>query len=433
MRLRFVIPAALVAAGAYIVTRDRPGPGGPSPGHPEPDMTAVNWAEAPAPALEGLDEIAAAAAQASAGLCAFTWPEPVLDPAPEPPPAPAPEPDPEGPAPPAWDIDADWAAFDAMAASTPEPPAAPPPAHAPFETIGESTADPVAATPAPAPDPQDRVAVLSEWVTATVAVVHAPEPASEPEATAIASLADVDLDQPLSEWVSHWVATPPAPARPPAPEPEADTLVLDPGADPVACEWVAEPTPASSAAPPAPSAAPVVTQVRPHEPVPPAPVAQEPSSASDAVDAEHEVWDEWPSTTAAPTPSREVEVEPALEVGSAPPRPEPLGTVIRTGRFSLGGWASAEGEIAIGCIGFDRPLEASPEPDAVELHPDGASNAALASLQVIDAEGFAPDAQGFAISVASSGAGTFLVSGSYLVRTAGADPADGLTQKEAGC
>lgn len=92
--------------------------------------------------------------------------------------------------------------------------------------------------------------------------------------------------------------------------------------------------------------------------------------------------------------------------------------VDESGRFSLGGWATQAGHMALCGVTFrdrrDRPLD----PASIRLIVDAGTNVAEGGTVVLSDTGFAPDAEGFTILLAAAGPGTFAVAGRYEILAA---------------
>lgn len=87
--------------------------------------------------------------------------------------------------------------------------------------------------------------------------------------------------------------------------------------------------------------------------------------------------------------------------------------VDETGRFSLGGYATQAGHIALAGITFRERRSGILGPDSVALVAEAASNVATGGLVVLGDTGFAPDEEGFTILLAAEGPGTFAAAGYY--------------------
>jgi hypothetical protein len=127
--------------------------------------------------------------------------------------------------------------------------------------------------------------------------------------------------------------------------------------------------------------------------VPPAPPATEHDSA---------VLAEWH----APAPAAPAEREPAPSA--------PVVTLDGQGRFSLGGWSVAAGELTLCAVTFPEPLEGV-GPGRVRLVLDATQNVVEGGVTVLEDEGFAPDRDGFTLALASAGPGAFAAAGRYEV------------------
>ncbi len=116
----------------------------------------------------------------------------------------------------------------------------------------------------------------------------------------------------------------------------------------------------------------------------------------------------------------------ASEWVAAPAPPSPVATlapaapavalevrVDETGRFSLGGYATQPGHIALAGITFRERRSGVMGPDSVSLVAEAASNVATGGLVVLGDAGFAPDQEGFTILLAAEGPGTFAAAGYY--------------------
>ena len=119
------------------------------------------------------------------------------------------------------------------------------------------------------------------------------------------------------------------------------------------------------------------------------------------------------------TPEFAAEFTPEDESGSeAEPRFSIEVTFDETGRFSLGGFATQAGHIALAGITFRERRSGLVAPDSISLVTEAASNVAPGGLVVLGDAGFAPDAEGFTILIAAEGPGTFAAAGYYQVAAA---------------
>lgn len=108
-----------------------------------------------------------------------------------------------------------------------------------------------------------------------------------------------------------------------------------------------------------------------------------------------------------------IDEEPAAVAFDAEPETAVEVRVDETGRFSLGGYATQAGHIALAGITFRERRSGIVAPDAVALVTEAASNVATGGLVVLGDHGFAPDAEGFTILLAAEGPGTFAAAGYY--------------------
>jgi hypothetical protein len=92
--------------------------------------------------------------------------------------------------------------------------------------------------------------------------------------------------------------------------------------------------------------------------------------------------------------------------------------VVREGRFSLGGWATQSGHMALCGITFRDRHDRAPAPEQIRLVPDGLANVAEGGVVVLGDRGFAPDAEGFTLLVSAAGPGAFAATGRYEVLAA---------------
>jgi hypothetical protein len=94
----------------------------------------------------------------------------------------------------------------------------------------------------------------------------------------------------------------------------------------------------------------------------------------------------------------------------------PAGAAARieaSGRFTLGGWASQAGHMALAGVTFPSRLAEAVEAGRVRLVPDVLRNVAGAGVTVLADPGFAPDAEGFTLLVAAAGPGAFAAAGRW--------------------
>ena len=84
-----------------------------------------------------------------------------------------------------------------------------------------------------------------------------------------------------------------------------------------------------------------------------------------------------------------------------------------TGRFSLGGFATQAGHIALCGITFQERRSGLLTPDCITLVTEAANTVAEGGLVVLGDGGFAPDAEGFTIMLCAEGPGTFAAAGRY--------------------
>ena len=126
---------------------------------------------------------------------------------------------------------------------------------------------------------------------------------------------------------------------------------------------------------------------------------------------------EWATSLAPPAPRpAPMAVEAAIPVreeGTAPVATEVEIRIDETGRFSLGGFATQAGHIALCGITFQERCSGLLTPDAITLVTEAANNVAEGGLVVLGDAGFAPDAEGFTILLCAAGPGTFAVAGRY--------------------
>ena len=103
----------------------------------------------------------------------------------------------------------------------------------------------------------------------------------------------------------------------------------------------------------------------------------------------------------------------AAATATAPAPAEVEVRVDETGRFSLGGYATQAGHIALAGITFRERRSGLVTPDALALVTEAASNVADGGLVVLSDPGFAPDEEGFTLLLAAEGPGTFAAAGYY--------------------
>jgi hypothetical protein len=124
---------------------------------------------------------------------------------------------------------------------------------------------------------------------------------------------------------------------------------------------------------------------------------------------------------AAEAPPREAESpDPAVAAEWTSPVAVPAApvAVVTEGRFSLGGWATQAGHMALCGITFRDRHEHGPAAEQIRLIPDGIANVADGGVVVLGDRGFAPDAEGFTLLVCAAGPGAFAASGRYEVLSA---------------
>jgi hypothetical protein len=174
--------------------------------------------------------------------------------------------------------------------------------------------------------------------------------------------------------------TPPTPPAPPAPAPAAQAPAApaaDAGLDLAGiAEWSARPAPARDGARPVPASG----------------------------DRDLDRLAEWIGAPAAAPVAA-----PAVQEFSVPP------AVRETGRFSLGGWASAGGHLAVSGVTFRDRLGEPVDAGAVRLVIEAGDNVAHGGLVVLADAGFAPDEEGFTLMLAAAGPGAFAAAGRYEV------------------
>ena len=126
--------------------------------------------------------------------------------------------------------------------------------------------------------------------------------------------------------------------------------------------------------------------------------------ASPDPDPELALLDEWAASlaagAAAPLAKQEFSVAPAVR---------------ETGRFSLGGWASAAGHLAVCGVTFRERLGEPVDAGAVRLVLEAGDNVAYGGLVVLADPGFAPDEEGFTLMLAAAAPGVFAAAGRYEV------------------
>lgn len=144
---------------------------------------------------------------------------------------------------------------------------------------------------------------------------------------------------------------------------------------------------------------------------------EDPFATPDAVFASE--WVAAPAPVGAAAPTRSESGHQAVLVAEPEPvvavEPE-LSVEVRvdeTGRFSLGGYATQAGHIALAGITFRERRSGIVAPDSVALVAEAANNVAPGGLVVLGDAGFAPDAEGFTILLAAEGPGTFAAAGYY--------------------
>jgi hypothetical protein len=84
-----------------------------------------------------------------------------------------------------------------------------------------------------------------------------------------------------------------------------------------------------------------------------------------------------------------------------------------SGRFTLGGWASQAGHMALAGVTFPSRLAEAVAAGRLRLIPDVMQNVAGAGVTVLADPGFAPDAEGFTLLVAAAGPGAFAATGRW--------------------
>jgi len=89
--------------------------------------------------------------------------------------------------------------------------------------------------------------------------------------------------------------------------------------------------------------------------------------------------------------------------------------VRETGRFSLGGWASAAGHMAVCGVSLRERLGEPVDAGAVRLVIEAGDNIAHGGLVVLADPGFAPDEEGFTLMLAAAAPGVFAAAGRYEV------------------
>lgn len=148
-----------------------------------------------------------------------------------------------------------------------------------------------------------------------------------------------------------------------------------------------------------------------------APAAPRPGPTREADALDLAISAEW-ATSLAP-PVRAAPAAPAAPALSEPTVAEaPAGIAVEirideTGRFSLGGFATQAGHIALCGITFQERRSGLVTPESITLVTEAANNVADGGLVVLSDAGFAPDAEGFTILLAAAGPGTFAAAGRY--------------------
>ena len=94
--------------------------------------------------------------------------------------------------------------------------------------------------------------------------------------------------------------------------------------------------------------------------------------------------------------------------------------VVESGRFSLGGWATQGGHMALCGVTFRSRQDAVVPAGRVRLVIEASHNVDAGGLVVLSDAGFAPDAEGFSILLAAAGPGAFAASGRYELLAADA-------------
>lgn len=113
----------------------------------------------------------------------------------------------------------------------------------------------------------------------------------------------------------------------------------------------------------------------------------------------------------AGTPQPEVE-------GMDPTTPATDGPApLETGGFVVAGQALAPGHVAVTGVSFARRRPGALAPDAIRLVIESSHNVPARGLVVLDEGGFAPDAEGFTLMLASESPGPFAASGRYELMT----------------
>lgn len=214
-----------------------------------------------------------------------------------------------------------------------------------------------------------------------------------------------------AEAADAWELTHEPPVVAPAP---SEPL---PAGEPIAWE---RPEPADWDVPELPEA--VVWAAAPQ--APPAPVVvAEPAPVVDAEPAGPDLAAvaEWcgspaPSPRPAPAPPAPETVIAEWWTAVAPPAPAPGHAEVvveESGRFSLGGWASQPGHMALCGVTFRDRRAGAVDPASIRLLPDAVSNVADGGVLVLTDAGFAPDAEGFTLLVSAAGPGSFAAAGRY--------------------
>ncbi len=125
-----------------------------------------------------------------------------------------------------------------------------------------------------------------------------------------------------------------------------------------------------------------------------------------------------PREAAAPDPGVLSEWAAPVTPAPAPAAPAAVAELVCEGRFSLGGWATQSGHMAICGITFRDRHDRAPAPEHIRLVPDGLANVAEGGVVVLGDRGFAPDAEGFTLLVSAAGPGAFAATGRYEVLSA---------------
>lgn len=114
------------------------------------------------------------------------------------------------------------------------------------------------------------------------------------------------------------------------------------------------------------------------------------AKAADDSEPDHVVLSEWHAAAAGPAPE-----------------------VQESGRFTVGGWASQPGDMALTGVSFRSRLDRPVPVERLRLVTTASSNMAAAGPMVLAEPGFAPDAEGFTILLAAGAPGPFAASGRF--------------------